>query len=344
MISRMIPILLAILMIASTAHADDLRVVKRGQSIPQYSLPTLAGQTMTNAPHGEASIIVYVSAEQTSSERAASEAQEMVRNLRRNDLHLQFVTADTARSTYFRTMRERSGIRAPLGLDFDRSLYGGVGLIVLPTTIVIDREGRLAHVIAGYKPDYPHVLEAYARHALGLIDAEELERQLTTRTFHRDSPANRAARHRAAASLLRERGLRADAERELRTAIEIDPDLFDAHLDLCSLLIAEFRTSVPPGEGPGVRAQQLNEAEGIVTHVLQRDPANRRAKLHRGIVLYHAGQLDEAEAALTEALLLNPDPARTHYYLGLGHEKKGDTARALHHYRQALGRLLDERE
>ena len=72
------------------------------------------------------------------------------------------------------------------------------------------------------------------------------------------------------------------------------------------------------------------------------DPHHRRAKLIRGIVFFKEDQLDRAESLLTEALVLNPDPARTHYYLGLIAEKRGEPEKALEHYRQAIHRLLGE--
>ena len=43
-----------------------------------------------------------------------------------------------------------------------------------------------------------------------------------------------------------------------------------------------------------------------------------------------------------EALVLNPDPARTHFYLGQVFELKGEKDKALKHYREALRRVLDE--
>jgi tetratricopeptide (TPR) repeat protein len=41
--------------------------------------------------------------------------------------------------------------------------------------------------------------------------------------------------------------------------------------------------------------------------------------------------------------VLNTDPARTHYYLGLVYEAQKRPDKALEHYRKALERLLGER-
>ncbi len=316
-------------MFASGARADNLRNVKPGQMIPSFSLATLSGGRIgSDDLEGKVVILVFLSAEQHSSEQAALSAQTVFRELRRDDLALVYVTADVARAPYFRQLRDRTGQHGPLGLDFGRELYGALGLIVLPTTVVIDRQGRLAHVISVYKSDYEHVLRAYARHALGLIDDDRLRRDLETPTVARDRLRDRIALHRAAAGVLRKSGLPADAENELRTALAIDPDDAATRLDLASLLIETGR---------------VKDAAVIVSAVLQQNPDHRRGTLLHGVVLYYDGDLARAEEVLTQALVLNPDPVYTHYYLGLIYEKTGDSTRALEHYREALSRLLEDR-
>ncbi len=319
---------IAAIAVAATALADELRVVKVGQAVPAYSLKSLGDSPLDNAStRGHALVLVYVAAEQVSSTKVMVESQQAVADLKRDDLELQYVTADVVQAGWFRDFRDGAGLHAPMGLDIDRVLYGKLGIIVLPTTIIVDAKGRLSHVIAGYKPDYLHMVDAYARHALGLLDDKQLEEHLAAKGFHHDTPSDRAARHRAAANLLREKGLRDQAERELRSAIEVDPADMEARLDLASLCIA---------------MQRFDEAGNLVDEVMKSDAASRRGKLLRGILLFHAGQLEEAEKMLSESLVLNTDPARSHYYLGMVYEKLGQAEKAMEHYRQALRRLLDE--
>ncbi len=321
-------VLLAVMGLSAAALGDELRVVKVGQAVPTYSLKTLSDHAMDNpSTRNRALVLVYVAAQQVSSTKVMVESQQMLTELKRNDLEVQYVTADVVQTDWFRDFRDGAGIRGPLGLDFDRVLYGQLGIVVLPTTIVVDAKGRLAHVIAGYKPDFVHMLDAYARHALGLLDDTQLEEHLTAKGFHHDTPADRAARHRAAAGLLREKGLREQAERELRSALEVDPTDVEARLDLASLCMAMDR---------------FDEARPLVDEVMKNQADNRRAKLLRGILLFHDEKFDEAEKVLNESLLLNTDPSRSHYYLGMVYEKKGQPDKAMEHYRKALQRLLDE--
>jgi tetratricopeptide (TPR) repeat protein len=320
---------LAAIALLAVARADTLRNVRPGEIVPAYNLKTLSGQTVSSAAlRGKVVVLIFLSAEQHSSELVLGDAHDVCRDLRRDDLALLFVTADVGRSDYFRALRDRRQVHEPLGLDFDRKVYGDLGLIVQPTTVIIDREGRLAHVISARPSNYAHVLRAYCRHALGLIDDAKLETELKTERYDRDRPEDRIARHRAAARLLSETGLLADCEKELQAALAIDPDHADARLDLAAVLLAMDRT---------------DDAAMAVEAVLRAHPTHRRAKLIEGIVLYHQGRLDEAAPVLEDALLLNPDPVQTHYYLGRIYEQKGDTTRAMHHYKEALSRLIEDR-
>jgi tetratricopeptide (TPR) repeat protein len=320
--------LLLLPLVASVA-ADDLRNIKVGGEVPAFELRTLGGETVRSEDlRGKVVVLVFVAAQQRSSERATVGAHDIFQDLHHDDLVLLYVSADTAQAAYFRQFRDRTNVHETFTLDFDRSLYGDLGLIVLPTTILIDREGRLAHIISSYKSDYEHVLKSHAMHTLGVVNDQELEKLLKTRTYERNRPGDRIARHRAAARLLLESGMTRDAENELRAAMGIDPQHADTRLDLAALYVDQ---------------QRVRDAEALVLAVLEEDKYHRRGRLLHGVVTYHAGRLDKAEEILTQALVLNPDPIQTHYYLGLIYEKKGDQEKALEHFKEALTRLMAKR-
>ncbi len=317
---------------SGTAHAqrlDKIRNVKRGALAPSYRMTAVDGGTVDSSDFSDKTVVlVYLSAEQRSSERAVADAFKIVSDLGNDDVRLVFVTADVVHKSYFEKFWKEAGIKAPLGFDAGRELYGKLGLIVFPTTLVIDREGRLAHVIATRRSSYPYILETFVRHALGEFDDEKLAARLKAQTFDRRTPMSLASRHRAAARLLREKGLLSGAEKELREALKYAKDDVSIRLDLGDLLL--------------LMSGRAQEAEAVVDKVLSEEPRHRRAKLLKGITLFRTQQLDQAEKVLIEALDLNPDPARAHYYLGRIHEARGQKESAIAHYRKALARLLKE--
>lgn len=312
------------------AAGDELRNVKIGEAVPAFSVSTLGGEQLALADlRGKVVLLLYLSAQQRSSEQALADAVALDIGLSKDDFALVTMTADVVEVAEFRALRDRLAVHAPLGLDVARRVYGQLGLVVTPTSIVIDREGRLAHVISSRRSDYPQVINAFVRHALGEYDDAELRRRLTAESFEVDPIQETVARHRATARILRERGLLADAERELRQALDVDPAHAAALLDLASIDVA---------------MERYDDAQAVLTRAVAAGAGPRRAALLQGAVYYHHGRLAEAKTTLEQASVVNPDPVWLHYYLGRIAEDEGDTTEAARHYRLSLDRAVSVRD
>jgi tetratricopeptide (TPR) repeat protein len=357
-VTHMIALVLAAaglgLLAPSAVRADELRNLRRGEPLPPFRLVSIDGELIDSSRYtGSVLVIVYLAAEQRSSELAAIDARKVVDKLAAETRSgmggqggeattaqgedvadapapaaaLLFITADVVRKSYFERFRQERNLDVPLALDADRSLYGKLGLIVFPTTLIINAEGKLAQVISLHNPDYAHVLDAHLQHASAAIDDAELRERLLTRPASEGSPKSRASAHRALARQLREKGSLEGARGELLAARALDEENIEILLDL-----AETELSL------GEVASAAAHAEAALT----RNPTHRRAKQVLAVTLFHKGRLEEAERILIQALHLNPDPARIHYYLGRICEQQGRTGEALEHYRRALARLLNE--
>lgn len=313
--------------------ADNFRNVNRGEPFPAFKLPAIDGSTVdSESLKGSVVVLLCLSAEQRRSELAAMDSDAVVHDLAADPavgdhVRLVHVTADAIQKAYFEKFRQDRGIRAPLALDADRGLYAKLGLIVFPTTAIIGKDGRLANVISLHDTRYKHVLDAEVRHALGLINDEELAKRMNEQPSSDTSPKSVASAHRALARSLREKGRFDAAKDELGKALAQDPDNPEILLDIADLALA---------------TKDYDGADANVQKVLAVQADNRRAKQLKGIVLFHRGKLDEATVELEAALNLNPNPELVHYYLGRIYEQKGDAAKALEHYREALKRFVHE--
>lgn len=318
------------LSLGALAHADasDLRNLERGEPVPHFTLPTIDSKQFDSATmRGSVHVLVYLSAEQKSSELAAIDSHTVVGRFEPGTVELIHATADVLHKPYFERFRAEKRLDCTFLLDASRSLYADLGLIVFPTTIVVNAEGILAHVISTRAPDYANTLDAYIRHASGSITDEQLAEQLKAHPSDIRSPRSLASRHRAAARLLSEKALYDAAKKELIAARELDPQDLDIQLDLADLCL---------------HMDNPDEARSIVDPILEAHADHRRALFLKGVTLYRLGQLDQAETILLESIVLNPDPARTHYYLGRIYETRGESTKAIEHYREALTRLLHE--
>ncbi|MFO0831701.1 MAG: tetratricopeptide repeat protein [Phycisphaerales bacterium] len=327
---RLIPALCVLSLLAATAstRADDLRNVKRGEPVPAFRMPTLDGSLAdSESMKGSIVVVVCLSAEQRRSEMAAMESAEVVKAVNSDQVKLVHVTADVVQRAYFEKFRRDRDISATLAFDPDRTLYGKLGLIVFPTTVIMGKDGKLVEVISLHNPDYKNTLTAYLQHTLGQITDEQLKQKLAEHASEDGTPKSLASAHRALARSMRQKGQLDAAREELSKAREQDPDNKEVLLDIADLDMA---------------AGNLDEAESMVGKVLESQPDHRRARQLKGIALFHRNKLDEAQRVLEEALSLNPSPEVIHYYLGQICEKKGQQDKALEHYREALQRFMHE--
>jgi tetratricopeptide (TPR) repeat protein len=310
----------------SPTRADHLRRINVGDTMPDFSLTTMTGKEILRADYQRRTlIVVYLSAEQRNSERAAADAARVAQKYADHALDLLFITADFGHEEYFQAYFKDASIQAPLAFDGGHELYSKLGLIVFPSTLVVGADGKLDHVILTRRSDYSFLLDAFIGHSLGLVSDETLEQRLVAPSMTRSSPKTLAQRHREAARLLRDNELYRGAEQELLLATELDPQSTPIRLDLADLFLVEERFA---------------DAETILTSILKKDADHRGARLLLGISRYQTGQLEEAEEILLAALVMNPNPERTHYYLGRIYEQQGELLKATQHYRIALDRLI----
>lgn len=318
----------ALLFLAGPLAADEVRNVKVGEPLPPFNLPGLDGAPVKSADlSGNVLVLVYLSARQKQSEEALAGAERVIGRLERQDVKLVALAADAEQADYFRELRTRLGVEAPVGLDEKREYLGQLGLIVYPTTLVVSKDGRLVHVIASWTREYDHHLEVYCRHALGELNEEQVKKRLAAGPHRKDLARIKAERHRSVAAVYRSKGMIDEAVRELEQALVADPTCADAVGDLVDILVAR-------GE--------LDAAEQRVQALLEQQPDCRGAGAMLGLIALKRGNLDEAEKLLKDALVLNPDPVRANYYLGQLYEQKGDYKQAMEHYRDALKHALKE--
>ena len=74
-----------------------------------------------------------------------------------------------------------NGIEYPLLVDYDRVFYSTYGIRVYPTTIIIDKDGKLSYSIPSHPLTYKKLLKGHIRKALGEIDEAGLKEALSTR-------------------------------------------------------------------------------------------------------------------------------------------------------------------
>ncbi len=111
-------------------------------------------------------------------------------------------------------------------------------------------------------------------------------------------------------------------------ALEIDPQLVQAHVNLISLY---------------GRLRQPEKAEQHYRAAVELTPNQAEAHYDYGVLLFGQGKYREAEQAFARALEINPFHPQAHNNLGFLKEQQGRLQEAIRHYRQALENQPDYR-
>jgi tetratricopeptide (TPR) repeat protein len=109
------------------------------------------------------------------------------------------------------------------------------------------------------------------------------------------------------------------AARAYRRALEIDPGLVPAMINLANIHYAQ---------------EHLPEAEALYERAIEFDPNVFEAHFNLGNLQHDLGRLDEARAGYEAALRLNADYADAHFYLAVTLEKLGRSHQARAHWRR----------
>ena len=120
-----------------------------------------------------------------------------------------------------------------------------------------------------------------------------------------------------------------DAITLARQKVEMDPSSVKELVALGNLLLDK-----------GVFA----EAESVFDEALLINDRYHDALTGKGIALARMGKEQMAEEFLLKALVLNPNPVRTHYELGLRYEKRGDVNKAVSEYKQGIEKYKQGRK
>jgi tetratricopeptide (TPR) repeat protein len=213
----------------------------------------------------------------------------------------------------------------PVLIDAERDVFSGYGIRVYPTTIIIDRDGKVAHSIPGHALNYKITLGAHLKYLLGEVDEEELKDMLSPRREAKDDSLLKAVRTYNLALKFTEAKLLDQAVDTVRKAIEIKPDIAKPYILLGFLLLAQ--------EEADDALEQFNKA-------LELDPQSHDAKTGLGGSLILKGDIDEAIEILTEASVANPYSEMTYYELGKAYELKGEESKSREMYKKALEKII----
>jgi tetratricopeptide (TPR) repeat protein len=302
--------------------------VPAGEPAPDFTLPSLDGSPVSLSDYkGSIVVLLYFRSDQKRSIMALEELNTIRAKYADKDLHFIAISAETEGSDEILPKMKEAGIDFPVLMDRDRDVYGSYGIRVYPSTIIIDKEHKIAASIPGHALSYKVRLDGTLQFIRGEIDEAQLKAIISPEKKTIDVEAIKAERKYNLALKFTKESLLYQAIEFAKQAIEAKPDIAKSHI-LLGYLYLDDRESEKAVE-------QFEKAANI-------DPSSNDTLTGLGAALIEIGDIDRAVEVLNKALLQNPNPQRTFYELGRAYELKGDNENAAAMYKKSIDKMMDE--
>jgi peroxiredoxin/Tfp pilus assembly protein PilF len=318
--------LLALLLAGLAARpAAGLRGLQVGMKAPEFTLQSLDGTAVSLSGLRQAGVVVVVFWA-TWSEHSAEELERLEQVFRQHKdkgLAVAAINVDNQRigpedTAAIKRMVHHLGLTYPVLLDRRLETFHAYGVIAVPSTLVVDREGTIRAEMAAYplgaREDLFDLIES-------LVTGRAPRQRVATTG---DEPKPRAVRYYNLARAMAARGLTDDIEPNLKISIESDPK-FALPLVMLGQLYRERALTEEAIEYGGrtyttatfarERAELLAKAAAVLRQALALNPANAVAWTELAMVQSAQGNASEAKASLTKALEADPSFTPAHYHM-----------------------------
>jgi peroxiredoxin/predicted negative regulator of RcsB-dependent stress response len=296
-----------------------------GGMAPDFTLESLDGKKVSLSKfRGEIVVVLYWETGQDRSLRALKDNREISRNYKKKGVKIISLVADSEDKKEVQRIVNNNEIEFPVLFDLNRQVYSDYGVRVYPQTILIDREGKLAHDIPGHALIYSNTIDGYIRYMLGEINQAELKKIIYPHLERKDKPMIDAERKYNLALNFLERGFIDQAIETAKKSVDAKPDFVKSRILLGFLFLDK--------EEADMALEQFNRA-------IELNGSLHDAKTGFGAALVLKGDVDGGIEILEDAAVANPYPQMTYYKLGKAYERKGEKEKAMEMYKKAMDKI-----
>lgn len=316
-----LPVLLLILLLGSS------RNISHGEEAPGFILQDTDGTELSLAStKGRIVVLVFWRAGQERSMEALTALQSVYTEFKQQEVMVLALSSDEGGIELITQTKQLEQLTFPMFYDKGKKTYGDYGVFAVPTTFIIDREGKVNYYYPGYRDDFPRQIHGRIEVLLGKKTLEELEAELRPVENPQLSEAEKKARrYLKAGNRLLEKGMTQFAMSQYQKAAQEKPDLFEAHLRLGHIYLDQ---------------KEAQKADAEFRRAIELKSLSAEAQAGLGESLFLQGQPEKAVETLQMALKINPKLARAHYAMGEIYEDREHIADAIKEYKIALRILL----
>lgn len=301
---------------------------KPGDSVPNFVIRTIDGnQISLDEQKGKIIVLAFWKQDDEKSSKMLTDLSRISQEFQDKDVTFLAVNGDKASDKQIREMALAKKLTCLFASDPDLAAYSTLGILVLPTTLIVGPGGKLEFVEDLYSRNFYTQTTAYVRFLLGEISQDQLKAELDPGKSAEVSPARiKAERYVNMALVLLDLKEKAKARQALKKAVEIDPSFPEPHLLLAGLCLED---------------KEVSEAGTELGQAIELNPSPKEGKLLQGLTYAGQGEDGLAVAVLQELVENNPQPPPEAYHqIGKIYEKQNKTSEALAAYQTALEILL----
>jgi tetratricopeptide (TPR) repeat protein len=207
-------------------------------------------------------------------------------------------------------------IKVPILIDKGLRIYHEYGVIALPSTVIIDSEGKISFLYPGFPLTASSVLTEKINDSLGIV--KDTQKQVISDKTPSDFRS--LARYHLALKLYKMNASEL-AIMSLKKSLSTNKNFPLAH-NLMGILLWE--------------SGDLNGAEEEFRYAIELDKNLNAAYFNYGLLLFEKGQYIEAEERFKISLELDSSMAEAHYMLGLIYDNNAQEGQALKELQMAI--------
>jgi len=298
-----------------------LQQLQVGMEAPDFSLPLTSGEKKSFAAlkGDKLTVLLVWSTWDKKSEKALARMQKLYQKYQDKGLAVVAIEADVqgradADQAKIRSIMERLKLTYPVLVDSGLDYFHDVGIIALPSTVIVDKDRVIKYELSGYP----------------LMGAEEMA-DFVTASLEGTKPAlaekkgyqptKSALRfYNMGKNTLRSGRMAESAEMWFKKAIEADPKFVLPHISLGKFYVQR---------GDKVQAEaQFKEA-------LSKEPTHVIALCESALLLFEDNRLAEGQALLESAFKADESYTPCYYYAGFAYGRQDKLEQALKMFDEA---------
>ncbi|MBU0482506.1 MAG: tetratricopeptide repeat protein [Proteobacteria bacterium] len=316
-----------ILLLSTSVNASSFpfRSVNPGDSLPGITLADSAsGKPFAlDSNSGKSSILVFWNGDVESKKSRAIKTLKVFAELqdfmKAKKMSVLVVNIGNDTPGTLAEVMSGSGLSTTVYMDSNQSAYGGLGIFVMPSIMLVDGQGKISSGL-GYSNDLKKRLHGEIEIMLGEKDREQLDKELHPETIEKSAEEKNSKRHFHLGETMIQRGQPEVAVKEFNKALEFEPTMSEAHIKLGCLYL------------------ELNQGELAREHLtkgMEENPDSVEGQICQAEMRANAGEVAEAADDLQFLLLRNGRNHHLHYVFATLLEKQGKLENAIREYRMA---------